>query len=184
MFKNTSSGTPTARTVPGSPFLAIPSYTIFHLGPSFCLNSGTSPPYLVYHSLPPHPPPHNHPSPSIHARSIFWISLLHPGPPFLHSPFNNMGCHNDESPTEVSPNVFPWTMRQLYISSIARCAPDRCVPTLDQIQAVDNHNSYLGFLWMPSRSPRKTKALLNQVCPPSYGGTSSMGRIVQGKMFT
>jgi hypothetical protein len=87
----------------------------------FWLKSGTSPPYLFHHSYPP--PPHNHPSPSIHARSIFWISLLHPGPPFLHSPFNNRVCHNDESPTEVSPNVFPWPMLQLYVLFLCTMRP-------------------------------------------------------------
>ncbi len=49
---------------------------------------------------------------------------------FRFNPSNNgaMLVRPRPTRTEVSPNVFPWTMRHLYYVSLRQCVPVRAIP--------------------------------------------------------
>ncbi len=75
--------------------------------------------------------------------------------------FDYFRCHDIASLYIPSPNVFwglyvlgqcillgrcvPLTMRHLNDAFPGRCVPYQCVPTMDHIQVVDNHNSNSSF---------------------------------------
>jgi hypothetical protein len=50
--------------------------------------------------------------------------------------FCSDGCHDDVSPTDLSSNICSKTIRPLDFPFLGQCVPDRCVPTMDIINAV------------------------------------------------
>ena len=51
-------------------------------------------------------------------------------------------CHDEGSLNEVSLNIITGIINHLDFKTLGQIIPEQRVPTLDCIQAVDNHNSY------------------------------------------
>ncbi len=87
------------------------------------------------------------------------------------------GCNVNVSPTELSPNVFPWTMHPLYFPSLGKCVPNQHGMSRPWTAHVQSRINPTQHNVIPSLS----------LFPPVRNGlnrdTSSKRLIVQGKMF-
>jgi hypothetical protein len=55
---------------------------------------------------------------------------------------------NEVSLNEISLNINTGVISPLDFKTPGQIIPDRCVPTLGRMQAVDNYNSYLRNFWL------------------------------------
>ncbi len=68
---------------------------------------------------------------------------------------------NEVSLNEISLNINTGVINPLDFKTLGQIIPDRCVPTLGRMQAVDYHTSYLQKLWLQPklRLPNPTHEL-------------------------